>query len=247
MLSILVALGVIALLAGAEYAIPRWLHSGPGDSGSFFSSNSFSSNSPPSGPSAPASRPAPSVKPGPGSDPATVQGNRRSVNPKFPSLKSLPCPKGDARCWDRKKRTAANRPSANPGVGSQASPSDPEVSSAPQDATQPSRSGENTRATEEKLRATEDATAHLVALEREERDRLSDRARAMSERVEAAQKQQPAPGQQREDLAFSQQRLQNDLKQADAALKTADVQKAKVYLDLAKGELEKIAKLLGRQ
>src|SRR6202040_843562 len=240
--------GVIALLAGAEYGIPRWLHSGPGDSGSFFSSNSFPSNSPAPGPSAPGSRPAPSVKPEPGSDPATGQNNGRSANPKFPSLKSQPCPTGDAQCWDRRKRTATQRPSANPGVGSQASPpSDPQVSSASQDATQPSRSGENTRATEEKLRATEDATAHLVALEREERDRLSDRARAMSERVEAAQKQQPAPGQQREDLAFSQQRLQNDLKQADSARKPADVQKAKIYWDLAKGELEKIEKLLGRQ
>jgi hypothetical protein len=247
-LSILVALGVIALLAGAEYAIPRWLHSGPGDSGSFISSNSFPSNSPVPGPSAPASRPALSIKPGPGPDPATGRGNGGAANPKFPSLKSLPCPTGDAQCWDRKKRTATHKSPADAGVGSQASPpSDPEVSSAPQDATQPSKSGENTRATEENLRATEDANAHLVALEREERDRLADRARAMSERVEAAQKQQPAPGQRLEDLAFSQQRLQNDLNQADAALKTADVQKAKIYLDLAKGELEKIAKLLGRQ
>jgi hypothetical protein len=96
------------------------------------------------------------------------------------------------------------------------------------------------------LRATEDATAHLVALEREELDRLSDRVRAMKDRVEAAQKRQPAQAPQREDLAFSQQRVQNDLNQADAALKSADVQKAKIYLDLAKGELEKIAKLLGR-
>jgi len=65
----------------------------------------------------------------------------------------------------------------------------------------------------------------------------------MKDRIEAAQRQQPVP---REDLAFSQQRFQNDLNQADAALKTADVQKAKIYLDLAKGELEAIAKLLGR-
>jgi hypothetical protein len=36
------------------------------------------------------------------------------------------------------------------------------------------------------------------------------------------------------------------LSQADAALKAADVQKAKIYLDLAKGELEALAKLLGR-
>jgi hypothetical protein len=212
-LSVLVAVGVIALLACAEYAIPRWLHSGPGDSGSFFSSNS-------SAPSAAASRPGPPIKPESGS--AAVHNDARSVKKHIPARKS----------------------SADGGANSPApAPSDPQVSSESQDAAQPSRSPEEERAAEEKLRATEDATAHLVALEREERDRLLDRARAMKDRIEAAQKQQPVP---REDLAFSQQRFQNDLNQADAALKTADVQKAKIYLDLAKGELEAIAKLLGR-
>ncbi len=67
----------------------------------------------------------------------------------------------------------------------------------------------------------------------------------MKDRIEAAQRQQPVP---REDLAFSQQRFQNDLNQADAALKRPPMfQKGeKFYLDLAKGELEAIAKLLGR-
>ncbi len=51
MLSILVALGVMVLLASAEYAIPRWLHPGPGESGSFFSSNDSAP-----GPSSAASR-----------------------------------------------------------------------------------------------------------------------------------------------------------------------------------------------
>jgi hypothetical protein len=212
-LSVLVAVGVIALLACAEYAIPRWLHSGPGDSGSFFSSNSYA-------PSAAASRPGPPIKPESGS--AAVHNDARSAKKHIPARKS----------------------SADGGANSPApAPSDPQVSSESQDAAQPSRSPEEERAAEEKLRATEDATAHLVALEREERDRLLDRARAMKDRIEAAQKQQPVP---REDLAFSQQRFQNDLNQADAALKTADVQKAKIYLDLAKGELEAIAKLLGR-
>jgi hypothetical protein len=212
-LSVLVAVGVIALLACAEYAIPRWLHSGPGDSGSFFSSNS-------SAPSAAASRPGPPIKPESGS--AAVHNDARSAKKHIPARKS----------------------SADGGANSPApAPSDPQVSSESQDAAQRSRSPEEERAAEEKLRATEDATAHLVALEREERDRLLDRARAMKDRIEAAQRQQPVP---REDLAFSQQRFQNDLNQADAALKTADVQKAKIYLDLAKGELEAIAKLLGR-
>jgi hypothetical protein len=212
-LSVLVAVAVIALLACAEYAIPRWLHPGPGDSGSFFSSNS-------SAPSAAASRPGPPIKPESGS--AAVHNDARSAKKHIPARKSSA--DGDA-----------NSPAP--------APSDPQVSSERQDAAQPSRSPEEERAAEEKLRATEDATAHLVALEREERDRLLDRARAMKDRIEAAQRQQPVP---REDLAFSQQRFQNDLNQADAALKTADVQKAKIYLDLAKGELEAIAKLLGR-
>jgi hypothetical protein len=214
-LSVLVAVGVIALLACAEYAIPRWLHSGPGDSGSFFSGNS-------SALSAAASRPATSIRPESGSGSAVVHNDARSAKKHIPARKS----------------------SANGGANSPApAPSDPQVSSERQDVAQPSRSPEEERAAEEKLRATEDATAHLVALEREERDRLLDRARAMKDRIEAAQGQQSAP---REDLAFSQQRFQNDLNQADAALKTADVQKAKIYLDLAKGELEALAKLLGR-
>ena len=212
-LSVLVAVAVIALLACAEYAIPRWLHPGPGDSGSFFSSNS-------SAPSAAASRPGPPIKPESGS--AAVHNDARSAKKHIPARKSSA--DGDA-----------NSPAP--------APSDPQVSSERQDAAQPSRSPEEERAAEEKLRATEDATAHLVALEREERDRLLDRARAMKDRIDAAQGQLHAP---REDLAFSQQRFQNDLNQADAALKTADVQKAKIYLDLAKGELEAIAKLLGR-
>jgi hypothetical protein len=214
MLSILVALGVMALLASAEYAIPRWLHPGPGESGSFFSSNS-------SAPSAAASRPSPSIKP-------ESSGSLAVHNATGSAKKHIP----------------ARKSSVDPGASSHASPpADPPVSSESEDATPPSRSPEETRAAEENLRATEDSTAHLVALEREERDRLLDRARAMKDRIEAAQKRQPAS---REDLAFSQQRFENDLSQADSSLKAADVQKAKIYLDLAKGELEALAKLLGR-
>jgi hypothetical protein len=213
-LSVLVAVGVIALLACAEYAIPRWLHSGPGDSGSFFSSNS-------SAPSAAASRPAPSTNPGADSGSAVVHDIGGAA----------------------KKHAPARKSSVPSGTSSHASPpADTQVAAERRDATQPSRSGVNASA-EENVRATEDATAHLVALEREDLDRLFDRARAMKDRIEAAQRQRATP---REDLAFSQQRFQNDLNQADSALKAADVQKAKIYLDLAKGELETIAKLLGR-
>jgi hypothetical protein len=214
-LSVLVAVGVIALLGCAEYAIPRWLHSGPGDSGSFFSSNS-------SAPSAAAARPAPSINPGADSGSAVVHDIGGAA----------------------KKHAPARKSSAPSGTSSHASPpADTQVAAERQDATQPSRPGVNARSAEENVRATEDATAHLVALEREDLDRLFDRARAMKDRIEAAQRQRATP---REDLAFSQQRFQNDLNRADSALKAADVQKAKIYLDLAKGELETIAKLLGR-
>jgi hypothetical protein len=218
MLSVLVALGVIVLLASAEYAIPRWLHPGPGESGSFFSSSDHGL-----GASSAASRPAPSVRPGPDSGYTANHDNSRAA---------------------KKHSTPARKSPASTGASSHVSPpADSQVAAERQDATQPSRSGVKARSAEENLRATEDATAHLVALEREELDRLFDRARAMKDRIEAAQRQQTAP---REDLAFSQQRFQNDLNQADSALKAADVQKAKVYLDLAKGELEALAKLLGR-
>jgi cytoskeletal protein RodZ len=215
-LCILVALSVIAVLAAAEYAIPRWLHSGPGDSGSFFSSNSSAQ-----GPSAPTSGLAPSIRPEPNSNSTADRYNSRSA----------------------KKNPSARKPAAHVSADPPSSPTNSQVPPDPQDAAQPQPSA---RAAEEKVRATEDATAHLVALEREELDRLSDRVRAMKDRIEATQKQLPTSGPQREDLAFSHQRVQNDLNQADAALKAADVQKAKIYLDLAKGELEKIAKLLGR-
>lgn len=226
-LSILAAMGVIVLLAAAEYAIPRWLHPGPGESGSFFTSNAPNS--------------APTIKPG---DPGPDENGRSSSSQPFE------CPHGDSHCLDPKPRASDRKPSAN-SAGKRAGaqqPPDPQagVGSPQQGGTQSPPPGADTGA-EENLRATEEATAHLVELEREELDRLSARTRAMNDRVEAAIRQQTASGSLREDLAFSQQRLQNDLNQANAGLKSADVQRAKIYLDLARGELDKLAKLLARQ
>ena len=91
----------------------------------------------------------------------------------------------------------------------------------------------------------EDSRAQLVALEREELDHLTGRARSVIDRVASAQRQQPPQGRQlRDDLAFGQHRLQTDLNLADAALKTADVESAQKYMDMAKGELERLGKLL---
>jgi hypothetical protein len=223
LLSIAVAFGVIVLLAASEYWVPRWLHSGPGESGSFFSS-------------------APSVNarqitPGGNSDPSAARDGR---NPDSPALKSLGCPSRDPYCWEHKARPATRKPSRN-SVAKSESPSSPPSVDSHRSVTKPDASPN-----EENVRSAEEATAHLIELEREEFDRLSSRARAASDRIDAMQKQQPVAGQQREDLAFSQQRLHTDLNQADAALKAADVQKAQIYLDLAKGELDKISKLLAR-
>jgi len=226
MLSVLVALGLIAVLLAAEYAIPRWLHPGPGESGSFFSSNN----------------PAPTPSTNPGIDPNS-SANRNSTN-----AQPFECPHGGANCLDPKARpTIRKSPNTSARRGTARS-ADPQAGTVGQNGAEPPQSPTRSqdRAAEENLRATEEATAHMVELEREEFDWLADRARAIFERIEAALKQQPA-AQLRESLAFSQQRLQNDLSQANTALKSADVQKTQIYLDLAKGELDKLGKLLGNQ
>ncbi|MGA8143937.1 MAG: hypothetical protein WB987_08630 [Candidatus Acidiferrales bacterium] len=243
-LSTLVALGIIALLAAAEYVIPRWLHSGAGDSGSFFSSKGSTN-----GPSATAPPAAPSIEPGANADPSGERPVGRAANPEFPALKSLACQPGDSRCLDRKAHSTARKPSATGAEKPEATaPSSSQNPSASQSTTPAPADRQDARAAEENLRASEDATAHLVALEREDLDHLSDRARSMIARVEAAQKQQPASASQlREDLAFAQQRLQSALSQADTALKNADVLSAQKYMNQAKAELEKLAKLLARR
>ena len=162
---------------------------------------------------------------------------------------ALPTPNFPALKMDRKPRSTARKPSAAPGAPATASRApNSESASTAHDAAPPPDSLPDARAAEEKVRAAEEATGHLVALEREELDRLSDRVRAMNDRIDAAQKQQPAPSPQlRDDLAFGQQRLQNCLYQADNALKIADVQTAQRFLDQGKAELEKLAKILRRQ
>jgi hypothetical protein len=229
LLSIAVALGVIVLLAASEYWIPRWLHSGPGESGSFFSSNDSSAAL-----SAPSGN-ATQIRPGENSDPSAGDRNGRNS-----ALKSLGCPSNDPYCWKHKARPATRKKPSGNSVARSEAPESP-APDPREGATTP-----DTRATEQNVRAAEEATAHMIELEREELDRLSVRARTASDRIDAAQRQQPIAGQQREDLAFSQQRLHTDLNQADAALRAADVQKAQIYLDLAKGELDKISKLLAR-
>ena len=248
-LSVLVALGVIAVLAAAEYSIPRWLHPGAGDSGSFFSNKDFSNKDSAPNPSGPRSASGPSIQPEPAGNTEAGHRNGRASTPESPAMKSLGCQPGDSSCWDRKARSMPPRQSAHPDSNSEASASASQQNPPPpQTGRQPPASAQDASAAEQNIRTMEDATAHLVALEREEFDHLSNRARALNGRIEEAERQQPAPARQlRDDWAFSQQRLQSHLNRADNALKSADVQTAKKFLDQAKTELEKLANLLAGQ
>jgi hypothetical protein len=231
-LSVLVALGVIVALVAGEFVLRHWLDSGARE-GSSPGSHATARSSAPSITSIQQPEPEPAP----------------AANPSFPSLNRLGCKPGDSRCSGKRSHPTPSKPPAN----AVASSREPEPSSAqgppePPAAAQQSRTQEDPRDAEERLRATEDSQAQLVALEREELDHLTGRANLVFDRVAAAQRQQPAQGRQlRDDLAFGQQRLQSDLNQAEAALKTADVQGAQKYMDMAKSEIEKLGKLLARQ
>jgi hypothetical protein len=227
---ILVALAVMAFLAGAEFVFERWVS--PNASGGPF----FSSPSSAPAPGAPA--PAVSSTTGSGSTggPAAAHRSAPTSNPAHPA-RSHATPRKPAANAVAQAHPKVPPNAGNPSATPEASRSSNAPATSPQDA----------RVVEENLRATEDAAAHLVALEREELDHLSDRNRAMNDRVDALQRQQPAPDQQRRtDLAFSQQRIQSYLNQADNALRIADVRVAQKYMNLAKAELEKLGKLLAR-
>ena len=244
-LSVLVALGVIAVLAAAEYSIPRWLHPGAGDSGSFFSNKDSAPN-----PSGPRSASGPSIQPEPAGNTEAGHRNARASTRRISrdEISRLPAGRfellGSQGAFDAAQAV---------------SPSRFEFRSVSEREPAESTSAANGRTTarfcarrkcrlQQNIRTMEDATAHLVALEREELDHLSNRARALNGRIEEAERQQPAPARQlRDDWAFSQQRLQSHLNRADNALKSADVQTAKKFLDQAKTELEKLANLLAGQ
>ena len=231
-LSILVALGVIAALAAGEFAFRQWTGSRPNESGSQIASGSY----------APAPSYAPSLAPSTAhSDPASPPAKSY-----YPSLDRFGCKPGDARCSGQRPGSTHS----NPPQHSAAAHEQPPAAQAPNDppVVAQSRPQEDPREAEERLRAMEDSRAQLVALEREELDHLTGRAHSVIDRVAAAQRHQPPQGQQlRDDLAFGQHRLQTDLNLADAALKTADVESAQKYMDMAKSELERLGKLLAHQ
>ncbi len=86
----------------------------------------------------------------------------------------------------------------------------------------------------------EDKIAQLAAVEHEELDELTSRSVATAARIAAL----PQPP--RRDLVASQQRVDGYLGQAQAALRVADVQNAKQFMDQAEAELNKLEKSLGR-
>ncbi len=227
-LSVLVALGVIAALVAGEFALRHWMGTGASEGSSRASYATAPASAPSAGQAAPSPAPA--------------------ANPSYPSMHQLECKPGDSRCLGKRPHSAPSKPPANAVASSNESqPSKAQEQNEPPVVAQ-SRAQEDPRDAEEKLRATLDSQAQLVALEREELDHLTGRANLVFDRVAAAQRQQPAQGRQlRDDLAFGQQRLQSDLNLAEAALKAADVQGAQKYMDMAKSEIEKLGKLLARQ
>jgi hypothetical protein len=237
-LGVLVGLGVIVFLAGAEFVFERWIS--PASNGGPF----YSSNGPAQTPAAAAPAPGPTTPSGSSAQPAERQVPAPDTISIPPAPKSNGCKSADAPCGGAPPHSSPRKPPKNE-VAQLRSPAPPNAASP--GASSPEAEAEEARAAEDKLRSTEESAAQLVALEREELDHLSDRTRAMNDRVDAFQRQQPAPDlQRRTDLAFAQQRLQSYLAQAGNALKGADVQGAKMYLDQAKAELEKLGKLVGR-
>lgn len=235
-LGVLVALGVIAALALGEFAFQHWLGPGSDESGTIASSRTSSSGSYAPAPAGPPFAPSESV--------ATP-----SPSPALPQLKAPGCKPNDSRCLGQNTASGARKPPPNRVASSNTtSTSSPSQDSPPEPTPyQAPNTPEEARAAEQQLRAVEDRTAHLVALEREEIERLTERANSANGRADALSRSQPSQSQQKqEDLAFAQQRLQSYLKQAESALSNADVQTAQKFANLAKTELEKLEKLLAR-
>jgi serine/threonine protein kinase len=78
-------------------------------------------------------------------------------------------------------------------------------------------------------------------------DQLSSRASAVSQSIDGLRKQQSAQGYGlRGDISSSQERMENYMSKAQAALQAQDAKNTKKYLELAETEVEKLEKFLGR-
>ncbi|MFZ0879432.1 MAG: protein kinase [Candidatus Acidiferrales bacterium] len=228
------ALLVVAVLVAAGFAVPRWMRTHAHDDGSFFSSK-VSTPAPTAADASAAPKPvdAPSSPPGaeviasvePGSDPAASQ----------PATKPA-----------AKRAVETSKPPAIAPAKSQVpAPSDVQTPPASPDASKRPAAPQDAKAAEESKRAIAASAAELAAVEHEELDELSARANKVNAKVDALQKQQLAQGSLvRGDLASTQQRLQNDLSQAQTALQNADVQNAQKFMDQADAEISKLEKSL---
>jgi hypothetical protein len=79
-----------------------------------------------------------------------------------------------------------------------------------------------------------------------EADQLSSRGAAISTSLDGLRKQQAAQGLGlRGDMSAAEQRMQNNLAKAQAAVQAGDAAQAKHYLDLAQPDVEKLEKFLG--
>lgn len=234
-LSILVALGVIAGLAAGEVAVRYWLGSDTDERSSVAES-----------PASASSAAVPSNSSAVQTEPATAPRGHTSL----PPLKEPGCNSVDSPCSGKRpgleQGPSPRKPPANSIAGSDAPTPNARDQYAPPASQQPATgSPEEARANEQRVRAAETQAAHMAALEREEIDHLTDRANSLNSRADALERQQPSLNQQlHEDLAFGQQRLQSYLNQAESALRKADVLNAQKYVNLAKAEVEKLEKLL---
>jgi len=180
---------------------------------------------------------------------ALKERNVESVSASNPAPTTVP---------DTTTSTPANSPTAalNSPEASAATPtaSTPASILPPRPAhTAPKQPVPDTQATSTAQPATDSATtaptidpAQLQALSLEN-DQLSGRAAAVSASLDNLQKQQAAQGLGlRGDIVASQQRMQNYMSKAQAAIQTQDTASARKYLDLASVEVEKLEKFLGR-
>ncbi|HTS13857.1 MAG TPA: serine/threonine-protein kinase [Candidatus Limnocylindrales bacterium] len=116
---------------------------------------------------------------------------------------------------------------------------------APDQTPGPAPSGQSSAAPSDQASGA-DPAEELKAVDLEN-DQLSSRASAVNASLDTLQKQQAAAGYGlRGDIVSSQQRMQNYLAKAQAALDRQDAKGAKKYLDLAAVEVEKIERFLGR-
>ncbi|HUJ30091.1 MAG TPA: protein kinase [Candidatus Acidoferrum sp.] len=200
----------------------------------------------------PAPAPAPGASARPSTDaaaPATTPATPSSPNaPPAPLPTPPPLPTADAQGNPAgsaaPSQPAPAQPSPSAPVAAHHRPAAPNMPP-PSPSPMPAPSGQSGTGTNAPPPGV-DPAEELKAVDLEN-DQLSSRASAVNASLDTLQKQQAAAGYGlRGDIVASQQRMQNYLAKAQAALDRQDAAGAKKYLDLAAAEVEKIEKFLGR-